>query len=193
MRKNGFLWMALIALFGLQYFGCHATVRKNYFIKRDKINKIKTIAVLPFYNTTEGINTGTIVANIMMAELINSKRFNVIKYGDIMEFLSEKKLANFSTLDIDTLRLIRKEYKADAVIFGTIYRYDEAKETRGEFLPSVFSISINLVETKSGQILWREDLTATGSTKGYLLDQKDNYLCFSLAKNLLKNVKNEKM
>lgn len=178
------LWIILSIFFLGSYLGCHPPLTNTIYLNPDKIGRVKNIAVLPFYNLTESLNAETIMANVIMAELMNSKRFNLVKYGDVMELLLSRKMTSLSTVDIETLHFLRKKLKADAVIIGTIYRYEEAQQQRAKFSPSAVSISVSLIDTKSGQTLWRQDSSGAGSTYGYLLDNMEIYPCFGMAKKV---------
>lgn len=184
MKKAKFFCQISILVYCVLYMGCHFPVYKNVFLDRGKIDKVKRVAVLPFYNLSDSLNADTIMAHVIMAEFVNSQRFDVVKYGDIRELLLEQQLASAPTVDIKTLHLIRKTYKTDAIIIGTVYRYEESKEKGREFLSSAISLSVSLIDTKSGRVIWREEIADTGSTRGYLFEKKDIYPCFGLAKKV---------
>ncbi len=185
MKKTCYLFLASIFSIFLLYMGCLVPANNSVFLNKDKTAKVKSIAVLPFYNLSEVLNAETIIANIIMSELVSTQIFNVVKYGDVKELLLKQKISSVSMTDIDTLHLIRKRLKADAIIMGTIYRYEEPQEKEGDRFSSLIDINVCLLDTKSGQIIWQEGLIETGSSKGYLFDRMEVYPCFGLARKAI--------
>jgi len=90
--------------------GCGMQSYKTYcFFDTEAIEGIRSVAVLPFHNLSKQVNAGVIITNMVMAELVQYGKFRIVKFGDLREFLFQRRMTSVSTVDIETLRTLRKE------------------------------------------------------------------------------------
>lgn len=163
--------------------------KQNNFLNREALVNVNSVAVLPFHNISKSVNAGVIVSNMIIAELVQCGKFRVIKYGDVRNFFLQRRLTSVPTIDIETLRTLRQEFKVDVVIMGTVLQYDsddgttERNREKRTYIPSI-AISSTILDTRSGRILGKGEFMEKGSAKGYLLTNKQKQDAFSLAQRL---------
>lgn len=181
-----YIWLLCIAI----TLGCGSHhFKKNNYLNREDLKNVDSIAVLPFYNQSKSVNAGVIMANMIIVELVRCGRFRVIKYGDVRNFFLRRRLTSVPTINIETLRDLRREFKVDAVIIGTVIRYENGDRTRDinrkerSFTPSI-AISSTILDTRSGKILGKGEFMETGSAEGYLLTNKQRLDTFALTQKL---------
>jgi hypothetical protein len=188
---RGLLWLwCLIALCIVLNLGCQGYhFKNNNFLNRDALVNMNSVAVLPFYNLSESLNAGVIISNMIIAELVRGGKFRVVKYGDVRNFFLQRRLVSVPTIDVETLRALRQEFKVDIVIIGTVLQYEDLKgitkrnrENRMH-IPSI-AISSTILDTRSGRILGKGEFMERGSARGYLLTNKQRQDTFALAQKL---------
>jgi len=157
------------------------------FLDSESIKEISSVAVLPFHNLTKKVNAGVIMTNTIMAELIESGRFSVAKFGDVRLFFLRRRMTSVSTIDKDTLRSLRDEFKVDAVIMGTVLEYEEGditeKKNRGTSPPFI-SIGVAVLDTRTGRVLAQGEFIEKGSAAGYLMSNHESISAFALCKRI---------
>ena len=153
---------------------------------------VKSVAVLPFHNLTKKVNAGVIITNMLMTELVRQEKFRVIKYGDLRRFFLSRRITSVSSIDIETLRELRRKFKVEVVIIGSVIRYEDveggdgARGTSGgkeSDFPYIY-ISSTILDTRSGRILGQGEFIEKGSSTGHLLSDKDRQSAFALAQRL---------
>jgi hypothetical protein len=163
--------------------------KQNNFLNREGLVNMDSVAVLPFHNLSKNANAGVIVSNMIIAELVQGGKFRVVKYGDVRNFFLQRRLTSVSTIDVETLRALRQEFKVDIVIIGTVLQYENGEGTternreKRTYIPSI-AISSTILDTRSGRILGKGEFMERGSAKGYLLTNKQRQDTFALAQKL---------
>lgn len=171
----------LFLLFSFLINSCIIKPENRIFFNKKRLKRIHCIAVLPFCNLTNMFNAETILPNAIMAKLIKTERFDIVKYGEIKNLLLDNKITNISPINIEMLHLFRKSLKVDTVIIGTIYKYNEPGKGSQQ---SNIDLTISVIDTKSGDTLWYEEIYEKGSSRGFLLENGSYYPCFGLVEKL---------
>lgn len=195
MKQNRCLMLLCVSMLCTALlWGCRIRGPRDYWYVDSKYHTdIRSVAVLPLHNLSNEVNAGVIMTNLLMAELVHLGRFRVVKYGDLREFLLQRHMTSVSTVDSDVLHILRKEFRIDAVITGTVFEYGEGLEAsgngRGEGtnLPAIF-VSCSILDTRTGRILARGDFYEKGGARGYLLSKRERQGAFSLAQGLAHNL-----
>ncbi|MBN1227838.1 MAG: hypothetical protein JXA79_12660 [Deltaproteobacteria bacterium] len=173
------------------YSGCQGLQYKsNYHMDSQSLKGVKSLAVLPFHNLSQRTNAGIIMTNVLMAELIKLEKFRLIKYGDVRKFFLIRRKISVSTIDLETLKALRKEFKVEAVIIGTVLQYgaesDAGTNPRKDEKSTLPKITVHstILDTRSGRILGQGQFMEKGTAQGYLLGLKDRQTAFSLAQKV---------
>lgn len=173
------------------YSGCQGLQYKSYYhMDSQSLKGVRSLAVLPFHNLSQKTNAGIIMTNVLMAELIKLEKFRLIKYGDVRKFFLIRRKISVSTIDIETLRAFRKQFKVEAVIMGTVLQYGDEngfgtqrRKDEKSTLPQI-TVHSTILDTRSGRILGQGEFMEKGSAQGYLLGGKDRQAAFSLAQKV---------
>ena len=190
------LIICCLGIFSLAlYSGCQGLqYQSHYHMDNQSLNRINSLAVLPFHNLSQRTDAGIIMTNVLMAELINLEKFRVIKYGDVRKFFLIRRRISVSSIDIETLREFRKQFKVEAVIIGTVLQYGAEKghgsQRRQDELSTEPQIKVHstILDTRSGRILGQGEFMEKGVAKGYLLSAKDRQTAFSLAQKVAQRI-----
>lgn len=134
------------------------------YIDKNNICEVKKLAVFPFRNLSKDPHAGEIVTQIFLAELSKKERFEVEELGNIIDFMVEQRLRIGTSLDRPRLRVLRKRYKIDAVILGSILDFGE----RGG-VPYV-NLTARMVTTDTGKIIWKACIERNGDDYIKILD-----------------------
>ena len=163
------------------------------FFDREALMDVKSVAVLPFHNYSKRVGAGVIMTNMIMAEILQHKKFYVIKYGDVRSFFLRRRITSIPTIDIETLRSLREEFRVDAVIIGSILEYEDGDKPVGtgrdkKDTISRLTISARILDTRTGRILGNGEFAEKGTAAGYLLTNKESEIAFSLAQKVAKRL-----
>jgi len=158
-RKKHLLYGIII--FNLLILGC---AHLPCYLDKKEIVKVKKVAISPFRNLTKNPHAREIVTQIFLAELAKSERFEVEELGNIIDFMVEQRLRIGTSLDRPRLRVLRRRYKIDAVISGSILDFGE----RGG-VPYV-NLTARMVTTDTGKIIWKACIEKNGDDYIKILD-----------------------
>ena len=148
MRKA--LGMVVAGLAILAASGCSSLHgERDPGIAYPKNGNAMRVAVLPFYNISGVKDADKIVYNIYVTELFKSGRFNIEEPGNVRQFLIQERAVTVGEMEIERLQILGKRLKVDAVITGTVEEFDE-----GRGGAPVVSLSMRMVESGTGRILW---------------------------------------
>jgi hypothetical protein len=116
-------------------------------------DSIRTVAVLPFINETHRSAAEGIVRDVVVSRLWQSGWFEVIEPGEMRAQLRRLGLFPYMVAGDDVLKSLREELGIDAVMGGTVLRYEEAPDGASQ-VESVAEAALRLVSTEDGEILW---------------------------------------
>ena len=170
MKWHGILSMALAA--GLA--GCASpagsssggagTDEPNVYVAREAAN-IDKVGMLPFKAATTLI--GASVSDMFVTELMKMDRYELVERAQMSGVLGETEVA-LSGLTAGQAARIGQMAGAQGVVVGTVSEY-ETVALGGRTYP-VVGISIRLIDSATGKILWSVDHSARGA-KGDTLAQ----------------------
>lgn len=183
------VWCFVLLSVGIS-IGCQGyKLRNNNFLDREALLNMNSVAVLPFHNISQSLNAGVIMSNVIISELARENKFSVVKYGDVRNFFLQRRKTSVSTIDVETLRALRQEFKVDIVIIGTVLQFEEDEDIKDRnkenrlHIPYV-AISSTILDARSGRIVGKGEFIEKGSAKGYVLTNMQRQDIFSLAKKL---------
>lgn len=165
----------VLILLLLTMAGCGGQVVR-YINPEANFSYIRKVAILPFNNLTNDRYAGEKVRAALTVDLLSRMTFDVMEQGEVSKVLTLVMRATGAEegmvleLDKETLKLLGERLGVQAVILGSVDDY-EYKRTGG-----VVSVSVRMLDTSSGLILWQAKATATGSSFGRKmlgLDSKD--------------------
>ena len=157
-----------VIILSLFFLSCSSPIH-YYLSEEEEIPRIKKVAILPFKNITTRRNAGRIITSLFANELFNSGLFQVVETGNIREFFIQQRIRKKGEISLDTIRILGIQFGIDAVILGVVEEYYQEEGNMGEIGPRV-SLSSQILDAKTGKILWKCHHGKTGDDYIILLD-----------------------
>jgi TolB-like protein len=183
------LLRALLLLAALSVAGCATSPEETRYFKDDKVQLelLQKVAVLPFVNNTQTKLVENRFSNIVTTEILSRGLFEVATTGDVLAFLREEVRGDPTAVDAGVARKMGRALKVDAYLTGAVEIYD--MERNGSYSYPVIAVTMQLIDIKSGRIIWQ----AAGGDTGYgawsrvfgLASDDFNQVSFRLARKLL--------
>jgi hypothetical protein len=133
----------------------------SYHIKEDvDFSFIKKVAILPLENLTNNKNAADAVRQVLMTELLSSGLVDVVVPGDVMAAINNIGVLSISSPSIEEIRALGKYLRVQAVILGSVDKFGEVRA--GNVTASEVTITLMMVDTGAGDILWSVTTTSGG-------------------------------
>ncbi|MEW6380642.1 MAG: hypothetical protein AB1611_13690 [bacterium] len=176
----------LVILIGIA--GCTAFSPKQaaVAVRKEKLRRIKRIAVLPFNNLSDRLDAEVMVTNLLISEISRDGKLSAVKYGDVHEFLLQQKIQSTETVTREILKGLVEKFSVDGVMLGTITAYREWNPDRSGDPPMV-EISARLVDCETGKTLWFSRGKRTGQDERLIFDIGETRFCSQLAQKVVKD------
>lgn len=129
---------------------------------------IRTVAVLPFQNLSRDNLAAERVRDVFASMLLATGAVYVIPYGEVMRTVGKAGIVTASIPATEDVLKLGTALKADAVVVGVVKEYGEVRS--GAATGNVISMSVQLIETATGKVVWAGSTTKGGvSLKDRLL------------------------
>lgn len=178
--------VAGLLLLGLA--GCMSGPLTSYVNENVSFGYIQKVAVLPFENHTQNKFAEERLRDIVTTELLSRGLFDVVEKGDLQRFLREEMVVReHYSLDQATAKRLVPRLQAQAYLAGSVDDFSEMRN--GPYSYPVMALTLRLVDSESGQIIWQ----ASGHASGYstidrlfgLASEDANQVTFRLVAELL--------
>lgn len=158
---------SLLLLFALA--GCvSSSEKRTYQDPNMDFGAIRAVAVLPFSNLSRDNLAAERVRDVFASTLLATGAVYVIPYGEVIRTVSKVGVAAAAAPSTDDVVKLGTALKADAVIVGVLKEYGEVRS--GSATGNIVSMSVQLVETATGRVVWAGNATKGGiSMKDRLL------------------------
>ena len=158
-RSNALRGVSFLAIFSVGIFTSCATTDGVYHDQNMDFAAVQSVAVMPFVNLTGDRMAGERVRDVFMTMLLSTSGIYVLPPGEVARGVSKAGIANPAAPSPDEIKILPSVIKADAVITGVVREYGEVRS--GTTSSNVISVSLQMIETKTGKIVW-----TASSTKG---------------------------
>ncbi|PLX46816.1 MAG: penicillin-binding protein activator LpoB [Desulfobulbaceae bacterium] len=149
--------------------GCTSWAPPNDYTNMNMdFSSIQTVAVLPFQNLTSDEQAGERVRDSFMGMLLATEAFYVLPPGEVARGINRAGVRTAHAPTADEIKSMGKILEAEAVITGVLREYGPVRS--GSTEANIASVSLSLIETQTGTIVW-----AASSTRGGI-DLKDRML-----------------
>lgn len=138
---------------------CTAQVTDVYRDPNMDFGSIQNVAVVPFANLARDPVVAERVRDVFINRLLSTGAVYVLPVGEVARGIASMDLQNPSTPTPEQVVKLGALLKVDAVITGVVREYGEVRS--GTSAANVISMSIQLLETGSGKVVW-----SASSTKG---------------------------
>jgi len=120
---------------------------------------IRAVAVMPFVSMTRDNIASERVRDVFITRLLATGAVYVVPVGEVARAVAQAEIQNPSTPGPDEVVKLGGLMKVQAVITGSVREYGEVRS--GLSAAGVISMSIVVIESETGKIVW-----SAGSTKG---------------------------
>ncbi len=138
---------------------CTAQVTDVYRDPRMDFGSIQTVAVMPFTNLARDAVVSERVRDVFINRLLSTEAVYVLPIGEVARGIAKIAIQDPSSPSPEEIVKLGALLKADAVITGVVREYGEVRS--GSSTANVIAMSIQLIETGTGRIVW-----SGSSTKG---------------------------
>jgi len=168
--------------------GCMSGPTTSFVNENVNFSYIQKIVVLPFENHTQGKYVEERMRDIVTTEVLSRGLFDVVEKGDLERFLREEMVVReHNTLDQATAKRLIPRLQAQAYLAGSVDDFSEMRN--GAYSYPVVTLTLRLVDSESGKIIWQASGHESGySTTGRLLglaSDDANQVAFRLVERLL--------
>jgi hypothetical protein len=121
---------------------------------------IRTVAILPLANLSRDTAAADRVRDVFAATLLASGGIYVLPAGEVARGINRVGIANPTAPSTEEILKLGGVVKADAVITGVLREYGEVRS--GSATANVISVSMQMVETQTGRVVWSAATTKGG-------------------------------
>lgn len=154
--------LAVLVSFHLIFFaGCatRESQRGVFFNELVDFASIQNVAVMPFQNFSNDSDAAERVRDVFMGMLLATEAVYVLPPGEVQRAISRASMVNPAAPSIEEIKSVANILGVDVVITGVIREYQVLRS--GASTANVISLSLQMIETETGTIVW-----SASSTKG---------------------------
>jgi len=123
---------------------------------------VRIVAVMPFENLTKETQATSRVRDVFMNMLLSTGAIYVLPSGEVARGLTRAGLEKATTISAEDAVRLGGIVKANAVITGVVREYGEVRS--GSSSANVISLSLQMMETQTGRVVWNGSSTRGGIT-----------------------------
>lgn len=155
-----------IVLLALTLASCAGTKRSEVTFHNPNMDfsQIERVAVFPFTNLTPTQAAGERVRDVFMTMLQATGTFYVVPPGEVARGVTRSRVQNPSQPTADEVVAFGKEAKVQVVFTGTVREYGEVRS--GSTPANAVSVSLQMLEAQTGQVVWSASSTRGGVSAG---------------------------
>jgi hypothetical protein len=157
-RSSGFVPVAFLWLMLVPGTGS-AQVSDVYRDPNMDFGSIRTVAVLPFANLSRDQVVAERVRDVFINRLLSTGAVYVLPVGEVARGVANLEMQNPAAPTSQEAVKLGALLTAEAVITGVVREYGEVRS--GASTANVISMSIQIIETGTGRVVW-----SASSTKG---------------------------
>jgi hypothetical protein len=161
MRKLLIPARSLASLILILLAGCATPVDVYHDANMD-FGSIQTVAIMPLANLTRDNLAAERVRDVFMGKLLSTGAVYVLPVGEVARGISKVEGANPVALSPEEIVKVGGIVKVQAVIIGAVREYGEVRA--GTTSANVISVSLQMVETQTGRVVWSASSTKGGIT-----------------------------
>jgi curli biogenesis system outer membrane secretion channel CsgG len=155
----------LIAGLSFNLFGCGGKVAPASFIKPEiDLSLIRRVGVLPLKNFSREQMAEKKVRRILISELLATGAFEVVDPGEVNRAVAELGGKGAVGIKIEEIKAMGRRLNVQALIMGAVVEYGYV--TSGTAKAPLVSLSLRMVETEKGSIIWSTTVSEGGMGLG---------------------------
>jgi len=157
-----FFHLALLLFFPFFLHGCAGTDSAPQTFVRENVDLgyITRVAVLPFANNTQDDFAAQRIRDITSTRILAMGIFDVVDRGVVDSGLREMAIDKDTPLDVPVVKRLGQRLGVQAFVYGTVNSIGENRQ--GSFTYPQVALTLELIDSESAQVLWRNSDTNSG-------------------------------
>lgn len=164
MIKNR-IWIMAGMLALLLTTGCGAPVMKPFASPDLRGRGGGVVAMMPFDNLSNDQSAGKTMENLVLVEFLRSTPTRILDPGEVGAALLDERIRVATSIPKATVLALGERLKADFLMQGVVHEYAMQRMTTsgGSGEVPVVSVSLRLVDTRTGEIAWAMSSSRRGN------------------------------
>ncbi len=139
---------------------------RHYLNPSANFQYIKRIAILPFNNLTDEKFAGERVRSLVIIELLSRGTFDIVEIGEVATTMrgvyeeSGYREGELVPINKNIAKKLGERLDVQALILGSVEEYGVSRS--GTSSTPIISLSLRMVDTNSGEILWQASCNKRG-------------------------------
>lgn len=123
---------------------------------------VRTVAVMPFQNLTSDDQASERVRDAFMGMLLATEQIYVLPPGEVARGVNRVGVRIPQTPTVEEITKLKAVLEVDAVITGVLREYGPVRSGSAE--ANLVSLSLQMIETQNGTVVWSASSTKGGIT-----------------------------
>jgi hypothetical protein len=140
--------------------GCASSKGQRFQDRSMDFGAIRTVAVMPFANLSRDNLAADRMRDVFSSMLLATGAVYVVPYGEVARAVGKAGVATPSQPSNEEIVKLGTALKADGVITGVVKEYGEVRS--GTATANVVSMSVMMLETATGKVVWAGSTTKGG-------------------------------
>jgi hypothetical protein len=150
----------VLLLAALAFASCSSAPARRYSDPNMDFGAVRTVAVMPFANLSRDNLAGDRVRDVFASTMLASGAFYVLPAGEVARGIGQTGVGNPTAPTTEEIVKLGKIIKVDGVFTGVVKEYGEVRS--GGSSGNIVSVSVQLLETATGKIVWSASTTKGG-------------------------------
>lgn len=159
-HKESFILLLLFIL--IFSAGCGRKLQSTYIDPNMDFGAIKVVAVMPFANLAKDPVVSERVKDVFMNKLLATGAIYVLPPGEVARGISRAEINTPAAPSPEEVVKLAGIIKVQAVLTGVVKEYGEVRS--GTTSANIISVSIQMIETQTGKVVWTASSTKGGIT-----------------------------
>jgi polysaccharide biosynthesis protein PelC len=162
-KSSGIFLLLMLLLLG-SLAGCAGRHTDVYHDQNMDFGAIQTVAVMPLANLTRESLAAERLRDVFINKLLSTGAVYVLPVGEVARGITRAEVQNPVAPSPEELVKLGGIVKAQAIFTGAVREYGEVRA--GTTAANVLSVSLQMVETQTGRVVWSASSTQGGITIG---------------------------
>ncbi len=161
MTNRSTAWLIALPLLAA---ACASYSGPRYQDRNMDFGAVRTVVIMPLANLTRDNLAGDRVRDVLANMLLATSNIYVVPQGEAQRNIAAAGVQTPQTPSTEDVLKLGKMLKADALITGVVKEYGEVRS--GSASAPVVSVSLQMLETATGKVVWAASTTKGGVTMG---------------------------
>jgi hypothetical protein len=153
--------LKILLIFSIFFLiSCATSLRDVYIDPNMDFGAIKSVGVMPFVSLARDPVVADRVRDVFINKLLATGAVYVLPVGEVARGTVRAEVQNPSVPSPEEVVKLGGILKAQAIITGTVKEYGEVRS--GTASSNIISVSLQMIETQSGKVVWSASSTEGG-------------------------------